>query len=447
MDDLLRRNVRHEMASGRLLDTNGQVLAQSAAPPAWPALAVTATVYDSGTAVATISAERSLRALLLETGVAALLGLGLGAAIFGTARTLPLRALGRAMGELRAARDDSEKKALALELNNREMAAVSQMLEMLQITHSMEEAGQMIAKCAAAIFAEEAGAIYLFTESRAALEAHAAWGPGEQVVTFLPEECWAVRRGQLHTWGATSGAPKCQHVEAAEGYLCLPLMAQGQMLGIIHLQTLGAGALEAWVEKRRQPVLRFAHQLGLAISNLKLRESLKSLSIRDPLTGLYNRRYMEETLEREFRRAQRAKSAVAVIMLDVDHFKRLNDTFGHDAGDAVLRELGVFLKRSIRGSDVACRYGGEEFCLILPDADREGARKKAEALRQGVAQLEIKTDGRVITATSASFGVAFYPDHGDTARPVILAADAALYRAKQEGRDRVCVSPGGLSVG
>ena len=177
--------------------------------------------------------------------------------------------------------------------------------------------------------------------------------------------------------------------------------------------------------------------MALALGNLKLKESLKNQSICDPLTGLFNRRYMEESLEREFSRANRNKSSVAIVMMDLDHFKRFNDTFGHQAGDALLRAFGDLLKRNTRGQDIACRYGGEEFVLVLTDSNLAGALQRAEILRQQVKQLSVEYAGQLLGAVSISMGVALFPDHGMTMGDVLRASDQALYSAKREGRDRV----------
>jgi diguanylate cyclase (GGDEF)-like protein len=190
-------------------------------------------------------------------------------------------------------------------------------------------------------------------------------------------------------------------------------------------------------EPERQLAEVLAKQVALALGNLKLKESLKNQSICDPLTGLFNRRYMEESLEREFSRANRNKSSVAILMMDLDHFKRFNDTFGHQAGDTLLRALGDLLKRSTRGQDIACRYGGEEFVLVLTDSNLAGAVQRAEILRQQVKQLSVEYAGQLLGAVSVSVGVAFFPDHGTTMSDVLRASDQALYCAKREGRDRV----------
>jgi diguanylate cyclase (GGDEF)-like protein len=184
----------------------------------------------------------------------------------------------------------------------------------------------------------------------------------------------------------------------------------------------------------------FASLTALVLNNAQLREALREQSIRDPITGLYNRRYMEEVLKQQLNRVTRQLHSLGIIMIDIDHFKLFNDTHGHAAGDALLRELGQFLQSHIRGEDIACRYGGEEFTLIMPDASLEAAQQRAEYLRQGARQLRLHDAGQFHEGITLSAGVAIYPQHGRTIENVLRAADAALYRAKQEGRDRVVVA-------
>jgi diguanylate cyclase (GGDEF)-like protein len=223
-------------------------------------------------------------------------------------------------------------------------------------------------------------------------------------------------------------------------YVCLPLLAQGETLGILHL--LDGVAKTDKADEAHMAVLCglakiFADQIGLGIANLKLRITMRNLSIRDPLTGLFNRRYMEEALTQEQHRAKRNDTQMAVIMIDIDHFKIFNDTYGHDGGDAVLRELGAFFKKHVRGSDIACRYGGEEFMLILSPSTAEGARQRAEKIREDAALLTVNHADRDLGAITLSLGVAIFPDDAADAAALIKAADVALYKAKSEGRNRV----------
>ena len=174
--------------------------------------------------------------------------------------------------------------------------------------------------------------------------------------------------------------------------------------------------------------------------SLTLRETLKFQSVRDPLTGLFNRRHMEESLERELLRAARNTKPVTVLMIDIDHFKQFNDIFGHDAGDIVLRELGTAFSSLTRGGDIACRYGGEEFLLILAEASLETGYERAVKLKEQVASLHVRHREATLSRITVSVGVAAFPQHGTTAAQIVRLADQALYRAKAEGRDRVVVA-------
>ena len=193
-------------------------------------------------------------------------------------------------------------------------------------------------------------------------------------------------------------------------------------------------------ESKQQIAIAMADSIGLALANLKLRIFLREQSIRDPLTGLFNRRYLEETLEREFHRALRLQRPVGVIMLDLDHFKRFNDTYGHEAGDILLRKLGSFLKQHLRGGDITCRYGGEEFALVLPEVSLENVRLRAEELREGIKHLNVEYNDKVLATLSMSLGIAMFPEHGATSQSVLNAADGALYEAKRKSRDRIVVA-------
>jgi diguanylate cyclase (GGDEF)-like protein len=256
---------------------------------------------------------------------------------------------------------------------------------------------------------------------------------------FSPNECWAYRRGQIHL--GIGHERRCPHViDDAHMYVCVPLLAQGEMLGILHLLdglvTGDSAGEEAMAEKCRL-AKTLADNTGLGIANLRLRDSMRSLSIRDPLTGLFNRRYMEEALAQEQHRAKRNDAQLAVIMIDIDHFKQFNDDYGHDGGDAVLRALGAFLKKHVRGSDIACRYGGEEFMLILSPSSTEGALQRAETIREAARLLHVRQGNRELGAVSLSLGVAIFPEHATDAAAIVKAADIALYEAKCAGRNRV----------
>ncbi len=225
------------------------------------------------------------------------------------------------------------------------------------------------------------------------------------------------------------------------------MMAQSDAMGVLYLEThAGAAGKDepggCGLPAQQRLARTGAEQIAMALANLKLRETLRNQSIRDHLTDLYNRRYMEESLERELRRATRKHTSLAVVMLDIDNFKQFNDTFGHEAGDEMLRLLAHHMRVSIRFEDIACRFGGEEFVLILPDCGSEDAVRHAEGLREGAHRLRIELHGRTVGDLSLSLGVAVFPIHGLDSETLLRAADQALYRAKQDGRNRVMVAQG-----
>jgi diguanylate cyclase (GGDEF)-like protein len=215
------------------------------------------------------------------------------------------------------------------------------------------------------------------------------------------------------------------------------MMAQGETLGVLHLIRLDGQDLD---ESQLRLATMVAERIGLATANLRLREVLKAQSIRDPLTGLFNRRYMEESFERELHRANRDGSTIGAIMLDLDHFKQFNDIFGHDGGDVILKEFSELLLARTRKEDIVCRYGGEEFLIILPGASQADTQSRAESLLGAVRNIAVSSRGRELGPISASVGVAVYPKHGNTMASLIGAADEALYEAKARGRDCVILA-------
>jgi diguanylate cyclase (GGDEF)-like protein len=329
-----------------------------------------------------------------------------------------------------------------LERRNRDLDALTHMAEVLQACLTEDEAYGVVARFAEQLFAEESGAVFVTSASRNLLEARASWGgfPSADWGLFKPEDCWALRRGRAHAVDDTGSGVRCEHLPRPLPVttLCLPLAAQGESLGVLYLAASTANP-GLW-EGKQQVAQSVAEQLGLAVANLKLRETLRNQSIRDPLTGLFNRRYMEETLERELRRAERNEHPLCVVMLDLDRFKGFNDTFGHDTGDVALAEFGRLLRSSLRGADVVCRYGGEEFVLILPDATAEDSLRRVEQLRLTATQLYVKHREHSIAAPSFSGGIAVFPANGDKAEDLLHAADTALYHAKSTGRSRILIA-------
>jgi diguanylate cyclase (GGDEF)-like protein len=301
----------------------------------------------------------------------------------------------------------------------------------------VDEAYKIIGRSVRQLFPAESGALCVLNGARDHVEATITWGGTVSTDTyFTPDDCWALRRNRMHVVASADDLP-CPHVhDNGARYMCLPLTAQRETLGLLHVQTPPDQTLTA---DRQQLARTVAEQISLALSNLQLQETLRRQSVRDPLTGLFNRRYLEESLDREISRSRRNGQPLALIMLDIDHFKRVNDTHGHDGGDEVLRLVAALMVQSLRKADVACRYGGEEFTLILPEASLPDALLKAEQLREATQQLQIVYQHQPIPVT-LSLGVAGLHDQVADGNQLLGAADAALYRAKQEGRNRVVAS-------
>ncbi len=296
------------------------------------------------------------------------------------------------------------------------------------------------------LFQSTIGRLYLVHPPGKHVETVASWGggwPNHQAFTI--QDCWALRQAQSHCVRDPGAELVCGHVKpdssSAPPYLCVPLFAQGETLGLLHLRYVKdesrASEDAVSIEPSLNLAMAMAEEISLALANFRVRESLHEQSIRDPLTGLYNRRFLEEFLLRELARADRKKHSLSIITLDIDHFKRVNDSLGHGAGDIVLRRIGLLLQGFVRQSDIACRVGGEEFSVLLPEASMQIAAQRAENIRKAVQELRLKYEDHDLSGITISLGVAAFPDHGTTPEALIRAADEALYDAKFRGRDRV----------
>ena len=342
---------------------------------------------------------------------------------------------------LRLANEKLTRSVQELERRKQQSAILSKMNDVLQACSASKEAYDIVAQFCAHLLPTYAGALYIFSASRNLVHNVATWNePLVNEGAFEPDDCWALRRGQSYiTEPELIGTP-CRHLKDIQGgHACLPLMAQGVGLGILYFQKpKGARALGEFLpHEDRQLASTIAESVAVSLSNLSLQEALRSQSIRDPLTGLFNRRYLEESVERELYRLARREHPAGFAMLDLDHFKNFNDTFGHEAGDVLLRTFGQFLREHLRREDIACRYGGEEFCILFCESSLEDTVRRAEQLRSGVSHLSVQHGGQHLGVVTVSIGVAFYPNHGSTLSDLIAAADRALYQAKTDGRNRV----------
>ncbi|MGB9196622.1 MAG: sensor domain-containing diguanylate cyclase [Terriglobales bacterium] len=325
-----------------------------------------------------------------------------------------------------------------------EITQISELGSLLQACAKREEVFRLIPERMRRLFPDVSGSIFLLASSKNRLEAAASWGVGPVGQIISPTECWALRRGSTHVHPRGRSGAQCSHFMGEGASLCIPLVAMGEAIGVLTIQdndfpSANSGAEQGSDHATRQLHLSsaVAEHIALAIANLGLRESLRVQAVRDPLTGLYNRRYMQEFLERELQSARRRHRPVAVMMLDLDHFKRYNDAFGHAAGDRTLAAVGEILLHSIRADDIACRYGGEEFALILPECSVQQAVARAESIRMRIAGIYFQPGERPESSMTISVGVAAFDETTDRVGMLLKLADDALYEAKRAGRNRV----------
>ena len=332
-----------------------------------------------------------------------------------------------------------------LEVRTSQMAILNEMGSLLECCTTLEEAGEVTVQSASKLFPQALSGEFLMTQkSTHMVERVARWGKEESISLqeFSLQDCWALRRGLPH-WSATGQSLPCQHLRLKDAgrVLCLPLSGKEGSAGILQLEfapeegwmkDFGSGAQQQAEERLGATV---SAQLEHSIASLKLRETLREQSIRDPLTGLYNRRFMEESLERELMRASRNGQPLSLLFLDLDHFKRFNDSFGHDAGDYVLRTMANTFRDFFRGNDLIGRYGGEEFAIGLPECAPRDAAMRADALRARVRSTPLKYENQMLTPVTLSIGVAAFPDSGLTLSDLLRVADECLYHSKSTGRD------------
>ncbi|NJP06552.1 MAG: GGDEF domain-containing protein [Chloroflexaceae bacterium] len=332
-----------------------------------------------------------------------------------------------------------------LHQRNREVMLLNQLGDMLLGCLSVEEAYEVIAICAEILFEGQSGSLHMRNAESNHFEIVSTWG-NASIPEPMPEHqsCQTLWQQGLCLFHKAQENP-CQHLKACgiATALCVPLVVHDETMGILHLRTNQVVEYEVY-QRRQQLANIVARQLSMALTNLILRERLERQAIQDPLTGLFNRRYLDETLPREIQRAERYQHNIGVMMLDIDHFKRFNDTYGHDAGDTLLREVGAFLKRHTRGEDIACRYGGEEFTLVLPVASLDDTAQRAEEIRLGIQRLNVYHHGQPLDPVTVSIGIAAFPNHNTSADGLLKHADTCLYQAKRNGRNQVVRSSGVL---
>lgn len=323
-----------------------------------------------------------------------------------------------------------------LRQHTRELTLLGELGDMLRTCTCLPDVFTVVTRSVQFLFEGSDGILFIRRSPHPTLEAVVMWGNPSDALRLAPDGCRALQRGQIHAVVDTVNGLCCEHTNPAttRSTLCVPLLDQGEVQGVLSLSWKEPNGLTQSHQRLAQAV---AGQIELTLANLRLQENLRAQAVRDPLTGLFNRRYLEETLERAFAQTARNGHPFAILVVDIDHFKQVNDTYGHDAGDTVLRMVSKFLRSHIRASDIACRYGGEEFVLVLIDAGKAAAQMRAEALRVGISHMVVQHRGQPIPPLTISIGVALAPEHGNNSAAVIGAADVALYAAKRSGRNCV----------
>jgi len=342
---------------------------------------------------------------------------------------------------LKDTQEQLAQRVKELESRTQEITLLAELSNMLQICLHPLEAYTIVTQSATQLFPNTSGALLIQDSAHLWIEPRTVWGQSSNTIpSFMHDDCWAIRRSRPHLISDTRNGLVCRHVSnpPPASTLCVPVMSEGVIIGLLYMETHKSDPF--LTESEQQLAAAVADQIGLTLSNLQLRDNLHEQAIRDPLTTLYNRYYMQESLDRELRRAERSGHSVTLLMVDLDHLKAFNDRYGHLSGDEMLRGLGKLLKKMFRGGDILSRYGGDEFLLVLPETSIEIGLQRAEELRQNVKEMLIQVEDYPLQNLTISIGVSSWPQHGTTAADVLRAADKALYQAKMEGRDRAVVA-------
>lgn len=352
--------------------------------------------------------------------------------------------------KLKNANQKLEKTLRTIEMQAQEMINVNEMNNRLRSSISLDETLKILTLYIKKLIPNSAGILYVQNASKNYLEALSEWGkPKYSEKIFSPSQCLGLREGKLYHYVNDEESILCRHIVAKGSptikippYLCIPLQAMNEVVGILFIQfpnLITATSLEInqLFEKSLSLIQNLSGQIALSISNMKLYELLKVRSTRDVLTNLYNRSYLLETFDRDIQRSKRNNTPIVVSMMDLDHFKDINDKYGHETGDVVLKEIANLIFNVFRTSDICCRYGGEEILIIMYDTDLDNALNKIEHLRRRIAELKFHFVD-LVTVT-ASFGVAQFPQDGENSEALIKSADDALYQSKNAGRNRITI--------
>lgn len=317
------------------------------------------------------------------------------------------------------------------------ISLLSKMNSMLQLCHDSTEAYNIISHNASKIFSGISGGLAVFNKLTNHQETVGTWGEHPVLKSsFRSEDCWAFRSGDVYIINDPEKDVICNHFQPMPSItsICIPLIVQNQILGMLNFNFSRGKNITSY---QQQVINNFTEIIKLSLSNIQLKEKLSEQAIHDPLTGLLNRRYLYDVLPRLLQHAIEIRQTISLCMIDIDFFKRINDMDGHETGDEVLKYVGILLKNNFRGNDIACRFGGEEFVVILVGSDVKEAHKKMEHIRSEMENAKINTSNHFLSPITLSIGIAESPQHGETVHEILRAADLALYAAKDQGRNRI----------
>ena len=360
---------------------------------------------------------------------------------------------GKGMGFLGVIQDLTERKHIEqklvkytndLERSNQEILLFNELSNKLQTCTTIEETYLPIKQYCQQALKVTKGILYILSKDSTQFESVIDWGyaQAQGVFSLQLEDCWALRKKKIYQAIHPEVDMPCEHMPSVIGlhpaYLCIPIQSNIGPFGLLHIEIPKEEAdYIAW--SKPGLINLIAEQLGLSFTSIQLRENLRLQSVKDPLTNLYNRRYLEESIKQGIANAQRRHSSFVMILIDIDFFKKINDRFGHVAGDLVLKTLSQLFIESVRKGDVACRWGGEEFLLYFKNSTLDIIHAKAENIRQAVEKLQIRYEENWIENTTISIGVAAYPHNGLTLEALLASADKALYEAKNTGRNKTVI--------
>lgn len=344
--------------------------------------------------------------------------------------------------EISKANDQLASTVQIMEQRAQETRLLTAAREELQLCTNVSQAYEVTVRRCSQVLPMAKIALLMINNSRQMVEVALASDDPPQIQEGFPlEACCGLRGGHVRWRKRGHSEIDCDHFIARppENYVCMPLTAHGDTLGILYMECRSAEDA-AYAEARLEVLKSIAKVSAVFFASLNLRARLEHQSIRDGLTNLFNRHFMEISLDREIRRAARSHTELAVLMMDIDHFKHFNDTFGHEAGDYVLREVAEVFRGAVRAEDIICRYGGEEFVLILPDTRMDLALTRAEDIRRRIQEMQLRFRGECLRETTISIGISVYPEGGNSLIELLRNADRALYAAKNRGRNCVVSS-------